>query len=234
MAQLFEVKTASAAKASVAASQVNYKNVMSEYKLGPNGGILTACNLFATRFDQVMRLCEKPRDPPLETIVVDTAGQIEIFTWSASGNIVTELFASSFPTVVLYVIDTPRCLSPQTFMSNMMQACSILYKTRLPMVLVRGPAGSSSTVPTRVLAIPCCMYTCSACANSCRLCVLQRTDHLGASIALYRHTFASCVPGADANPSPRRMSQGVHTSNAQKEGRGGSGAYCAPVACVMR
>ena len=120
-----------------AAVQVNYKNVMSEYKLGPNGGILTACNLFATRFDQVMALCEKERAEPLETIVVDTAGQIEIFTWSASGTIITELLASSFPTVVLYVIDTPRCLAPQTFMSNMMQACSILYKTQLPMILVR-------------------------------------------------------------------------------------------------
>eukprot|EP00959_Pyramimonas_sp_CCMP1952_P412976 8653922-Pyramimonas_sp.AAC.1 len=32
---------------------VDYKNVMKQYKLGPNGGILTACNLFATRFDQV-------------------------------------------------------------------------------------------------------------------------------------------------------------------------------------
>lgn len=36
-----------------AALQVNYKNVMKQYGLGPNGGILTACNLFATRFDQV-------------------------------------------------------------------------------------------------------------------------------------------------------------------------------------
>jgi hypothetical protein len=33
--------------------QVNYKNVMKHYGLGPNGGILTASNLFATRFDQV-------------------------------------------------------------------------------------------------------------------------------------------------------------------------------------
>lgn len=33
--------------------QVNYKNVMKQYNLGPNGGILTALNLFATRFDQV-------------------------------------------------------------------------------------------------------------------------------------------------------------------------------------
>jgi GPN-loop GTPase len=33
---------------------VNYKEVMSEYSLGPNGGILTSLNLFATRFDQVI------------------------------------------------------------------------------------------------------------------------------------------------------------------------------------
>ena len=33
--------------------QVNYKNVMKQYNLGPNGGILTSLNLFATRFDQV-------------------------------------------------------------------------------------------------------------------------------------------------------------------------------------
>ena len=31
---------------------MNYKNVMKQYNLGPNGGILTALNLFATRFDQ--------------------------------------------------------------------------------------------------------------------------------------------------------------------------------------
>ena len=37
------------------ADQVKYKNVMKEYGLGPNGGILTSCNLFATRFDQVCR-----------------------------------------------------------------------------------------------------------------------------------------------------------------------------------
>ena len=35
------------------AFQVNYKNVMKQYGLGPNGGILTSLNLFATRFDQV-------------------------------------------------------------------------------------------------------------------------------------------------------------------------------------
>lgn len=33
------------------------------------------------------------------------------------------------------MVDTPRAESPVTFMSNMLYACSILYKTRLPLVL---------------------------------------------------------------------------------------------------
>lgn len=32
---------------------VRYKEVMKEYGLGPNGGILTSLNLFATKFDEV-------------------------------------------------------------------------------------------------------------------------------------------------------------------------------------
>ncbi|KAL1201781.1 GPN-loop GTPase QQT2 [Cardamine amara subsp. amara] len=113
---------------------VNYKEVMKQYSLGPNGGILTSLNLFATKFDEVVSVIEKRADQ-LDYVLVDTPGQIEIFTWSASGAIITEAFASTFPTIVTYVVDTPRSTSPITFMSNMLYACSILYKTRLPLVL---------------------------------------------------------------------------------------------------
>lgn len=40
--------------------------------------------------------------------------------------------ASAMPTCVVYVVDTPRCQSAVTFMSNMLYACSILYKMKLP------------------------------------------------------------------------------------------------------
>ena len=33
---------------------VDYKEVMKQYGLGPNGAILTSLNLFATKFDQVV------------------------------------------------------------------------------------------------------------------------------------------------------------------------------------
>ncbi|CAA6662196.1 unnamed protein product [Spirodela intermedia] len=110
---------------------VRYKDVMKEFKLGPNGGILTSLNLFSTKFDEVISVIERRADQ-LDYVLVDTPGQIEIFTWSASGAIITEAFASTFPTVIAYVVDTPRSANPVTFMSNMLYACSILYKTRLP------------------------------------------------------------------------------------------------------
>lgn len=124
---------------------INYKEVMKQYNLGPNGGILTSLNLFATKIDQIINLLEKRANPPADSnstatppkhILVDTPGQIEVFVWSASGSILLESLASSFPTVIAYVIDTPRTASTSTFMSNMLYACSILYKTKLPMILV--------------------------------------------------------------------------------------------------
>ncbi|KAI0086874.1 XPA-binding protein 1 [Irpex rosettiformis] len=114
---------------------VDYKEVMKQYNLGPNGGILTALNLFTTKFDQVLDLVEK-RSQDVDYIILDTPGQIEIFTWSASGAIITDAVAASFPAVIAYVIDTPRTTAPATFMSNMLYACSILYKTKLPFILV--------------------------------------------------------------------------------------------------
>jgi len=114
---------------------VNYKEVMKHYKLGPNGGIVTSLNLFTTKFDQVLEFIDK-RAGQLKYIIIDTPGQIEVFTWSASGTIITETIAASYPTLIAYIIDTPRTTDPSTFMSNMLYACSILYKTKLPFVLV--------------------------------------------------------------------------------------------------
>ncbi|BGO93072.1 hypothetical protein NBRC10512_003257 [Rhodotorula toruloides] len=114
---------------------VDYAEVMKQYNLGPNGGIMTALNLFTTKFDQVLGHIEN-RAQSVDYVLLDTPGQIEIFTWSASGSIITDALASALPTVVVYIIDTPRTTAPATFMSNMLYACSILYKTRLPFLLV--------------------------------------------------------------------------------------------------
>ena len=134
---------------------------MKEYGLGPNGAIVTALNLFATQFDSVVNFIDqkakgkREKDDEegemltscfsdIEFCLMDTPGQIEVFTWSASGTIITDSLAVSFPTCVLYVLDATRCSSPATFMSNMLYACSILYKTRLPFVLAFNKCDAAS------------------------------------------------------------------------------------------
>lgn len=113
---------------------VNYKEVMKQYGLGPNGGIVTTLNLYTTKFDQVMEFVDKAGKEH-DYVIFDTPGQIEVFTWSASGRIITEALASQFPTIIVYVLDTVRSVNPVTFMSNMLYACSILYKTKLPFIV---------------------------------------------------------------------------------------------------
>lgn len=114
---------------------INYKRVMKEYELGPNGAIITSLNLFTTKFDQLVKLIEQKSNLH-KHFILDTPGQIEVFNWSASGMIITEALSSQMPTAVVYVMDTVRNRNPVTFMANMLYACSILYKTKLPLIVV--------------------------------------------------------------------------------------------------
>lgn len=127
---------------------VPYKDTMAKYQLGPNGAILTCLNLYAAQFDQVVSELEAIKDHQLA--LFDTPGQIELFTWSAAGSVITEcLKATEHPGLVLYVLDTTICTNPTSFMSNMLYACSILYKTGLPMVLVLNKTDLASHLPVQ-------------------------------------------------------------------------------------
>ena len=112
---------------------IKYKEVMTSNNLGPNGAILTCLNLFSTNIDKVLTILESKTD--LDYIVMDTPGQLEVFSWSASGKIITDSFSLIFPSILIYIIDIPRCSNPNTFSSNMLYALSIMYKMKLPLLL---------------------------------------------------------------------------------------------------
>lgn len=112
---------------------IKYKEVMTSNNLGPNGAILTSLNLFSTNIDKVISILEKKDD--LDYIVMDTPGQLEVFSWSASGKIITDSFSLMFPSILIYIIDIPRCNNPNTFSSNMLYALSIMYKMKLPLLI---------------------------------------------------------------------------------------------------
>ncbi|CAD8171178.1 unnamed protein product [Paramecium octaurelia] len=112
---------------------INYKELMTKNKLGPNGAIMTALNLYSLQLNQLIEKIEKS-DSNIQ--IIDTPGQIEVFTWSASGNLISQTLSMSMPTIIFYVIDIARCQNPNSFMSNLLFSCSIFYKFKLPMVIV--------------------------------------------------------------------------------------------------
>lgn len=114
---------------------IDYKKVMSEYQLGPNGAILTSLNLFASKFDAALGSLVGLASEQTLTIV-DTPGQIEVFTWSASGSILCDVISQAYSTAIAYIIDVPRCKSPSTFISNMLYATSIFYRLGVPIIVV--------------------------------------------------------------------------------------------------
>ena len=113
---------------------IDYKETMKNMKLGPNGAILTCLNLFTTRFDQVLDIIAQ-HEHELDYVFIDTPGQIECFTWSASGKIITDALAATYPTSVVYMIDAERASNPRTFVTSMLYGCSLLYRFNVPLTL---------------------------------------------------------------------------------------------------
>ena len=109
---------------------IKYKEVMTSNNLGPNGAILTSLNLFSTNIDKVISILESKKD--LDFVVIDTPGQLEVFSWSASGKLITDSFSLIFPSILIYIIDIPRCNNPNTFS---LYALSIMYKMKLPLMI---------------------------------------------------------------------------------------------------
>jgi GTPase SAR1 family protein len=114
---------------------IDYKKIMKDYFLGPNGAILTSLNLFSTRFSQIKNIIEA-NETRFDYILIDTPGQIEVFTWSASGSILCESFSANYPTVNLFIIDLSRSINPMTFVSNVLYSCGILYRTKIPTFII--------------------------------------------------------------------------------------------------
>lgn len=89
---------------------INYNSTMNDLGLGPNGAISACLNIFATKMNQVVNILEK-RGGEYDYILIDVPGQIEVFTWSASGEMIMKyLKSTNIPIEIHYIIDTKKCI----------------------------------------------------------------------------------------------------------------------------
>ncbi|UYV61397.1 GPN1 [Cordylochernes scorpioides] len=127
-------------------------------KLGELGLDLRFVNLIRNYFEQMtttlMKLVgERAKDN--EFIIIDTPGQMEVFNWSASGSIITKALcavsvqASTYPTILVFLLDLKQCQHPNSLLTNLLSCCSIMFLHKLPILAVMNKLDQSE--PTNVL-----------------------------------------------------------------------------------
>lgn len=109
---------------------VDILSVMRQYDLGPNGGLVMASDMVASRLGDIQE--EADRINP-DYLIVDTPGQIELFAYRSSGPFVSSGLGADAKTG-LFLFDGAMVNSASNFVSVSLLAASIRLRLGLPCV----------------------------------------------------------------------------------------------------
>ena len=111
---------------------VDYVSIMQQYELGPNGALIMANDLIASKIDNIQNEVNKVNP---DYLIVDTPGQIELFAYRSSGRFIIENLTSEEKTSV-FLFDGSLITSPVNFVSIALLATSIRLRLNLPTINV--------------------------------------------------------------------------------------------------
>ena len=111
---------------------VDIVQIMKQYDLGPNGSMIMANDLIASKIDDIQNEIHGVNP---DYLIVDTPGQIELFAYRASGPFfIQNIDASEKTNIFLY--DGAMIASPTNFISISLLATSIKLRLGLPTINV--------------------------------------------------------------------------------------------------
>ena len=111
---------------------VNLGTVMQDYQLGPNGALIMAADLVATRINDVQESLDSLNP---DYAIIDTPGQIELFAYRNSGPYIVSNLQSEAKTV-LYLFDSTLVSTPSNFVSIALLGASLQLRLKVPQISV--------------------------------------------------------------------------------------------------
>lgn len=111
---------------------IDIRTLMETYNLGPNGSLVMASDMIATRLDDIQTEVDSLNP---DYVIIDTPGQIELFAFRASG----PYFVSNFQSdsrVILFIFDGMLVSSPLNYVSISLLAASIKLRLKTSQVNV--------------------------------------------------------------------------------------------------
>jgi len=111
---------------------VDIVSVMKTYDLGPNGALVMANDLIASKIDEIRNEVERVNP---DYLLVDTPGQIELFAYRSSGKFIIENLTSEEKTNI-FLFDGSLITTPVNFVSLALLATSIRLRINLSTINV--------------------------------------------------------------------------------------------------
>ena len=106
--------------------------LMKQYDLGPNGSMIMASDLIASKIDQIENQVSKVNP---DYLIVDTPGQMELFAYRTSGPFFIQNISVE-EKVNVFLFDATMITSPSNFVSVSLLATSIKLRLGLPTINV--------------------------------------------------------------------------------------------------
>lgn len=111
---------------------VDLISIMKKYDLGPNGALIMAYDLIASKLDEIQKAVDEVNP---DYLIVDTPGQMELFAYRSSGPFfVHNLNAEQ--KVAMFLYDGAFITTPANFISITLLATSIKLRLKLPTINV--------------------------------------------------------------------------------------------------
>jgi GTPase SAR1 family protein len=111
---------------------VDVHNIMREHGLGPNGALVMAADLIA---EEAKRLGDEIEDLQSDVVIVDTPGQMELFSFRASGPYIANELTKE-PKAIVYLFDAVFSFNPLNYVSNMFLSTAVYNRFFFPQLHV--------------------------------------------------------------------------------------------------
>lgn len=111
---------------------VDIHQLMQRYQLGPNGALVLATDMIATKVDELQSDIDAYRP---DYVLFDAPGQVELFAYRPSGQFIARSLQAE-EKALLFLYDAWLCTNPENFLSLSLLAASVKLRFSLPFIPV--------------------------------------------------------------------------------------------------
>ena len=109
---------------------ININEIMTEFELGPNGGLVAAVDLITAQSEEII---QEINELSPDILLIDTPGQMELFAFRPTGVLAASQFGGK-KNVLVNLMDANLCKTPYGLINSMILSLSVQMRFFFPQI----------------------------------------------------------------------------------------------------